>query len=186
MEDFEEFRNYTIITLILSNGARCNTILNIKIEDVDLVEGYITYNTTKANKVVRVGLDRKAKRALAEYIKRWRTEDADGEPIPTSDYLFCNTYGEQFTRSGLNKAIANYNRRRGVEKTGIHLLRHTFAKNWITSGGDIISLSKVLTHSELEMVKRYSNLYGEDVKAEIETHSTLTKLRTRSGKTIKG
>ena len=31
------------------------------------------------------------------------------------------------------------------------------------------------------MVKHYSNLYGADVKAEIEEHSTLSHLRTSSG-----
>lgn len=189
INDFEEYRNFIIISLILSTGARCNTILNIQIKDVELEEGYITFNTTKAHKIVRIGLERKIRRDLTEYITRWRSfiffENGEDEAIPNTDYLFCNTYGEQLTRGGLSKAIANYNKRRGVEKTSIHLLRHTFAKNWITSGGDIISLAKVLTHSELEMVKRYSNLYGEDVKEEIEQHSTLSQLRQTSGKTLK-
>ena len=56
---------------------------------------------------------------------------------------------------------------------------------WITSGGDIITLSKVLTHSELEMVKRYSNLYSADVKAEIEQHSAISQLSPLKGKSIK-
>ena len=185
LENFEEYRNYMIISLILATGARSNTILNLQVKDVELDEGYITFNTTKAHKVVRLGLERRVRRDLTEYIARWRSVDADGRDIPSTDYLFCNTYGEQLTRGGLTKAIANYNNRRGVEKTSIHLLRHTFAKNWITSGGDLISLAKVLTHSELDMVKRYSNLYGEDVKEEIEQHSTLSQLRQTSGKTLK-
>jgi integrase/recombinase XerD len=180
--NFEEFRNYTIINLLLATGARTNTILNIRIRDVDLEEGYIVFNTTKANKVVRLGLERKCKSVLQEYILYWRNiNEGDTEP---EDYLFCNTYGEQLTRSGLTTAIVRYNNRRGVEKTSLHLFRHTFAKNWITSGGDLISLAQVLTHSELEMVKRYANLYGNDVKKEIEEHSTLSQLRTRSGKTL--
>jgi integrase/recombinase XerD len=168
--------------LLLATGARTNTILNIRIRDVDLEEGYIVFNTTKANKVVRLGLERKCKYVLQEYILYWRNiNEGDTEP---EDYLFCNTYGEQLTRSGLTTAIVRYNNRRGVEKTSLHLFRHTFAKNWITSGGDLISLAQVLTHSELEMVKRYANLYGNDVKKEIEEHSTLSQLRTRSGKTL--
>ena len=189
VENFEEYRNFIIISLILSTGARCNTILNIQIKDVELDEGYITFNTTKAHKVVRLGLERKMRRDLTTYISRWRQyrffDNGEEEAIPSTDYLFCNAFGEQLTRGGLTKAIANYNNRRGVEKTSIHLLRHTFAKNWITSGGDIISLAKVLTHTELDMVKRYSNLYGEDVKEEIEQHSTLSQLRQTSGKTLK-
>ena len=185
IDNFEEYRNYCIISLILATGARRNTIINIKIKDVDLEDGYITFNTTKAHKVARIGLERKVKSELKQYILRWRYVDGNGEVIPDSDYLFCNTYGEQLTSSGITTAIARYNKKRGVEKTSIHLLRHTYAKNWITSGGDIISLAKVLTHSELDMVKRYSNLYGEDVKAEIEQHSILSNLRSSSGRTLK-
>lgn len=185
IDNFEEYRNFIIISLILATGARANTIINLAICDVELEDGYITFNTTKAHKVVRVGLEKKIRKDLKEYIARWRLIDGDGEPIDKTDYLFCNTYGEQLTRSGLSKAIVKYNRARGVEKTSIHLFRHTFAKNWITSGGDIISLAKVLTHTELDMVKRYSNLYGEDVKKEIEQHSTLSQLRQRSGSTLK-
>lgn len=177
---YSEFRNWVIINLLLATGARENTILNIKIGDVDLEEGYILFNTTKAHKIVRLGLERKMKQALTEFIGYWRT----GGDLTEDDYLFANEYDEQLTRSGLCSAIAKYNQRRGVQKTSIHLFRHTYAKNWITSGGDIIALSKVLTHSELEMVKRYANLYAYDVKAEMEEHSTLSKLRTKSGETL--
>ena len=87
------------------------------------------------------------------------------------------------SRACLTKNIIQYNRSRGVEKTSIHLFRHTFAKNWITSGGDIITLARVLTHSELEMVKRYSNLYNTDVKAAVVEHAiTATGISHGSGK----
>lgn len=180
---FEDFRNYTIINLLLATGARTNTILNLRINDVDLEDGYINFNTTKAHKVIRIGLERKLKSVLTEYINYWRNTEPNSGIEPT-DYLFCNNYGEQLSRGGLSTAISRYNRRRGVEKTSIHLFRHTFAKNWITSGGDLISLAQVLTHSELDMVKRYANLYGTDVKDKIEIHSTLSQLRTNSGKTL--
>lgn len=181
ISDFVEFRSYCIISLILNTAARSNTILNIKICDLELEEGYINFNTTKAHKIVRLGLERKTKRDLEEWVNYWRI----GKGASQTDYLFCNEYGEQLSRSALAKSIAKYNNSRGVEKTSIHLFRHTYAKKWITSGGDIISLARVLTHSELEMVKRYSNLYGSDVKKEIEEHSAISQLKVVNGKTLK-
>lgn len=179
--DFADFRSYCIISLILNTGARANTILNIRISDVELDEGYINFNTTKTNKIVRLGLERKTRRDLTEWINFYRFNKG-AEP---DDYLFCNEYGEKMCRSTLSKSIQSYNQSRGVEKTSIHLLRHTFAKMWITSGGDIITLARVLTHSELEMVKRYANLYGGDIKKEIEEHSAISQMKTKSGKTIR-
>ena len=148
---------------------------------MSLENDYISFNTTKAHKIIKIGLDPQCIYVLDKYIKRWRSFDDTAD----SEYLFCNKTEEQISRDGLSKSIADYNKDRGVEKTSLHLLRHTFAKKWILDGGDIITLSKVLTHSELEMVKRYANLYGTDVKAEIQQHSTIAQLRTTKKKNIK-
>lgn len=179
--EFADFRMYCIIGLILNTGARSNTIINIRICDVELEEGFITFIKLKNHGVVRLALERKVRQDLREWIEYWRY----GKGAIETDYLFCNAYGEQMTRSTLSRAITEYNHSRGVEKTSIHLLRHTFAKKWITSGGDIITLARVLTHSELEMVKRYANLYGTDVKNEIEEHSAIAQMKKASGQTLK-
>lgn len=179
--DFVAFRSYCIISLILATGARSNTILNIHVSDFEIEEGYINFNTTKAHKVVRLGLPKKTRIDLTEWVNYWRL----GKGAEPNDYLFCNEFGEKLARSSLAQSIARYNNSRGVEKTSIHLLRHTFAKKWITSGGDIVSLAKVLTHSELEMVKRYSNLYAEDVKDEIAEHSAISQMKNKTGKTLR-
>ena len=179
--DFHDFRTYCMISLMLNTGARRRTLANIKICDLELEEGYINFNTLKNNKVVRLGLERKTKRDLMEFLKYWRL-DKGAEP---TDYLFCNEYGGQLSLTSITAMVAKYNRARGIEKTSVHLFRHTFAKMWITSGGDIISLARVLTHSELGMVQRYSNLYGGDIKKEIEEHSVISQMKTKSGKTLK-
>lgn len=181
IDDFVAFRNYAIINLILSTGARSKTILNVKLSDFDCESGYIRFNTTKAHRVVNEGIDPEANRVLLEYIKRWRSFE-DTQP---DDYIFCNVYGNQMSRGGLCESIAKYNNDRGVKKTSLHLFRHTFAKKWLQDGGDIITLARVLTHSELEMVKRYANIYDTDIKDAIKKHSALSQLKLNTGKTLK-
>lgn len=181
--DLLSYRDYMIVLMMLGTGARSKTLRNIKVNDVDLEEGFVTFNTLKNKKVVRIGLEKKLHRELRTYIAKLKqTENDYGIDI---EYLFCNQYGEQLKRNGLYRAIAEYNKSRGVNKTSLHLFRHTFAKNWITSGGDIVTLAQVLTHAELEMVKRYANLYATDVKDKIEQHSILSNIERKSGKTIK-
>lgn len=104
IEKFADFRTYAIISLILSTGARSNTILNIKLEDLDLEGGYVNFNTTKAHKTITLGLERKTKKDLQEWVNYWRY----GKDAVATDYLFCNEYGEQLSRAGLTKSFANY------------------------------------------------------------------------------
>lgn len=39
-----------------------------------------------------------------------------------------------------------------------HILRHTFASHFMMHGGDILTLQKVLGHSDLKMTMRYAHL----------------------------
>ena len=89
----------------------------------------------------------------------------------SSDYLFCTAYGQQTTVDVIESQIARYNRKRGVEKTSLHMFRHTFAKKWILNGGDIFRLQKILGHSTLDMVKQYVAIYGADLKRDYEQYS---------------
>ena len=99
--------------------------------------------------------------------------------------MFCNQFGKQFATEGLQTAIVRYNHGRGVSKTSVHLFRHTFAKKWILSGGDIFRLQKLLGHSSLEIVKEYVNIFGADLKAQYDTFAYLTEQRGLSQLLIK-
>ena len=54
--------------------------------------------------------------------------------------------------------LYDYNKRRGIETTGIHRYRHTFAKQWIINGGNVVVLSQILGHSSLSITQNYINL----------------------------
>ena len=60
--------------------------------------------------------------------------------------------------------LYEYNKRRGVETTGIHRYRHTFAKQWILNGGNVVALQKILGHASLDMTRKYVKLFSEDIK----------------------
>lgn len=180
IEDFVSYRNYAVTAFILTTGARVSTVINIRLSEVDLESGYVYFNYTKTHKTIPVGLDYKCINILRKYIHRWRNFPSTRE----DEYLFCNYEEGQLERTSLYRSLCDYNKKCGVEKTGIHLLRHTFAKMWIQSGGDIFRLAKVLTHSELEMVKRYYNIYRTDLKDAVESHSALSQVNTKGRKTI--
>lgn len=174
---FEEFRNYCIVLLFIATGARANTVINLRVSDVDFENRMINFNTMKTHKVIQLPLDKKCVVAFKEYIETFQ--------LSKNDWLFPNRFGDgQMTRNGLYQAIEGYNKRRGVEKCGLHLFRHYFAKTWIIRGGDLLTLAQVLTHSELEMVKRYANIYPADLANKMDQFSAISALKTHTGKTL--
>lgn len=63
-------------------------------------------------------------------------------------------------------------------KTGLHRFRHTFAKKWINSGGDIFRLQKILGHSSLDVVRNYVNMFTNDLQDNFNTFSPLENIIT--------
>ena len=92
-------------------------------------------------------------------------------------YLFCNIYGEKGNIRSFEDLVAKYNHERGVEKTSIHLFRHTFAKHWILQGGDIFRLQKILGHSDLSVTKEYVQMFGQDLQMDFEKFNPLDNLK---------
>src|SRR5699024_7094387 len=123
---FAEFKTWVFENYLLGTGNRVSTALNVRIRDVDFTGGTITLRKTKSRKQQIIPLSATLSDILSEYLAY---RGGEGE-----DYLFCNNYGEQASVRTYQDLVKKYNRVRNVNKTSIHLFRHTFAKNWILAG----------------------------------------------------
>ena len=86
------------------------------------------------------------------------------------------------TENALRLAVAHHNKSRGVQKTGIHLFRHTFAKKYLQDcGGNAFTLQRLLGHSTLAMSKRYCNIYDSDISRDFDMFSPLEQLKQPRG-----
>lgn len=165
---FSEYRDWTIINLLVNSGCRAGSIRNIQNRDVDLDNSIISLRHTKTKKVQVLPLCSTMVAVLKDYMRIRKGE--------TTDYLFCNDYGEMLTENGLRCSIADYNRRRGVPKTSIHLFRHTFARKYlIDCGGNAFTLQKLLGHSTLDMTKHYCAIFNKDIVKDFDNFSPLTQ-----------
>lgn len=87
------------------------------------------------------------------------------------------------TENGFRCSIVHYNRKRGVQKTSIHLFRHTFAKMYlIECGGNALMLQKLLGHSTLDMTKHYCEIFDAELTRDFDSFSPLSKLISNSEK----
>ena len=78
-------------------------------------------------------------------------------------------------RDILYRHIAHYNKARDVKSVGVHKFRHTFAKQWIVSGGSVVTLSKILGHSNIGITDKYINMLVDDIKKNVDEVDILSK-----------
>jgi integrase/recombinase XerD len=172
---FAAYRNWVIVNFLLATGCRAATLLAVRIEDVNLDTGTVFFRHIKTRTQQVVPLSRTLTAILKEYL-----EYRDGVP---EDALFVTEYGKPMCLSTLENAIRVYNLARGVDKTSLHLFRHTYAQFYIKAGGDPFRLQKLLGHSDLTMTRRYVALYADDLK---ESYDRLNPLEQMAARTRRG
>lgn len=169
---FSEYRNWVMVNFLLGTGCRVSTLVNLHIKDIDLAAGTAKFRHMKARNAQIVPLSRNLVKVLEEYLI-YRDGDLEG-------FLFVSSYGDGMSVSTVENAIRRYNHSRGVDKTSIHLFRHTYAKLYIQAGGDPFRLQRLLGHSDLTMTRRYVALYADDLKANYDSLNPLEQMRNKS------
>lgn len=170
---FTEYQCWVMTNFLFSTAVRQRSLMNIKVKDVDFFNRVVYVNVTKNRKPLIVPLNQTMVDILLDYLK-YRHHKTD------EDYLFCNVFGQQLVKSTCYHMLYEYNKRRGVETTGIHRYRHTFAKQWILNGGNVVSLSKLLGHSSLDITQNYVNLLVSDIAKQVDEINVLDKFQSRT------
>ncbi|SFU88842.1 integrase/recombinase XerD [Clostridium sp. DSM 8431] len=168
---FVEYRNYVMVAMFLSTGIRLSSLINIRVKDINFDDEVVNIMHTKNRKSLIIPLNKQIMSILKEYLKYRQYGDLE-------DRLFCNCYGKPLNKSSTIQAIASYNRKRGVETTSIHKLRHTFAKKWVLGGNSIAVLQKILGHSSLQITQNYLNVLISDIKAEVDNYNILQEFNS--------
>ncbi|MFR1377670.1 MAG: tyrosine-type recombinase/integrase [Clostridium neonatale] len=166
---FVQFRSWTICNFLIGTGCRVNSLINIKNKDIDFENAVVYLNVTKNRKPLIIPLSKSLVEILQTYMKI-----RGGE---LEDCLFCTDFGKTLDRQTVNLSINIYNKKRGVEKTGIHRFRHTFAKKWILYGGDVFKLQKILGHSSMAIVRMYVEMFTSDLKQNFDEINPLEQLQ---------
>lgn len=169
---FTEYQSWVMTNFLFSTGARQRSLMNIKVKDLDLDNSIVTLRVTKNRKPLVVPLNITMVNILKEYLKHRQYQSME-------DWLFCNVFGQQLVKSTCYHMLYEYNKRRGIETTGIHRYRHTMAKQWVLNGGNVVTLSRLLGHSSLDITQNYINLLVSDLGKQVEEINLLDKFNAR-------
>lgn len=166
--DLTQLRNYCICALMLDSGLRMNEVITLKLSAIKLSEGYAIVDG-KGNKQRQIPIGMNTRKMLRRYIAR--------RPWAETEYCFLKSDYTPITQSTVKQLFRKLKRKTNIERLHPHLLRHTFATNYLANGGDIFSLQQILGHTSLEMVRRYVHFTHEKYVPNFSNYSPLDKLR---------
>ena len=140
--------------LSLHCGCRAGEIFALKWRDVDLDRGTLILWDTKNTESRTAYLTGETKDLLSS-LKQGKKPD---------DLVFPDRNGKQIKRisNAFQRTVVDLDLNKGIsdrrQKVVYHTLKHTFASWHIEAGTDLYTLQKLLGHSSIAMVQRYSHL----------------------------
>lgn len=153
-------RDRAIVLLLLDTGVRVSEAASLRVRDLDLVEGRCrVFGKGSKERLVPVG--RRARKALRTWLSHRRG-------VRDDDPLFTGPGGHRLTARGLYQLVHRLARRAELQtRCSPHVLRHTFARSFLTNGGDVFSLQRILGHSpsSIQVTRRYVELLDDDLRA---------------------
>jgi integrase/recombinase XerC len=147
-----------ILTLYLT-GVRQSELLSLTDNDIDFGSKQIKV-TGKRNKQRIIPFGPELEACIRDYLDARSQEFGQG-----FDHLFINTKGRPLSKRQLWSVVNE--RLTAVTTTykrSPHVLRHTFATAMLNNGADLVSIQKLLGHTNLNTTQVYTHVSFEELK----------------------
>lgn len=160
-------RNRAIIEMLFSCGLRVSELVNLKLSQLHLEEGFIRV-LGKGSKERLVPI---SPRAIKE-LKLWFTDRVHlkikrGE----EDFVFLSKRGGHLTRTMILIMIKRQAEEAGLKKTiSPHTLRHSFATALLKGGADLRAIQAMLGHESIGTTEIYTHIDTTTLREEILNH----------------
>lgn len=147
-------RDKLMCMLMLDCGLRRGEVVKLKLSDIDKSKRTMIING-KGSKQRIVPFGKTVKNQLMRYLAL-RTE----KPC-YSDSLFLTIEREPITANTIKMLFQRLKSSSGISRLYPHLLRHTFATNYIIQGGNLEVLRVLLGHSSISITQIYIHLAAQ-------------------------
>lgn len=151
-------RNRTIMECLYSCGLRVSELVNLRMNDIFLKEGFIRV-IGKGNKQRLVPIGQAAIKSIENYIPlRWETI-TKARSHNHEDILFLNRRAGKLTREMVFHIIKDAATSAGITKEiSPHTFRHSFATHLIENGADLRAVQQMLGHSSILTTEIYTHV----------------------------
>ena len=145
-------RDYALILFLYATGVRVSEAVNLKKEDID--PSWVKVTFAKGSKQRVVPIAKIAYNALNDYL---------GERTKKSEYLFLNYQGKPLSRISIFKICKKYC------NVSPHVFRHSYATSLILGGADLMVVSELLGHSNIETTQIYTHIQQKHLSETIKS-----------------
>lgn len=155
-------RNRTMLEVLYSTGIRAGELQRIKLDDLNLADGWLTVRLGKGGKDRVVPLGKAAIHFLEIYIGESRPVLLSGNQ---HDFVFVTQYGTPIHYDSVRAVVQQTAKLAGIKRAVTpHALRHTCATLMHRGKADIRHIQQLLGHSRLSSTEIYTKVVINDLK----------------------
>lgn len=140
-------------------GMREGELLRLRWSDVDLAGGRILVRESKSGRARSVPINP----ALLTILKAWRKQPEH----KAAGLVFGDPEGTERVPLTVRRRLARALAGAKVREVRFHDLRHTAASLLVSSGVDLLAVSRILGHAGVAMTARYSHLGADQLSAAV-------------------
>jgi integrase/recombinase XerC len=151
-------RDRAIFELLYSSGVRVGELASLRLEDIDLDNGWVRVLGKGAKERYAV-LGAKAVGALEDYLEESGRKPPKAQGAPGREPLFLNSRGGALSDRSVRRILKTMLLKAGIETDASpHTFRRSFATHLLQSGADLRSIQELLGHSALSTTQRYTRV----------------------------
>jgi len=163
---YRPWRNRAIVYLLIETGMRRAAVVNLNEEDVDFTRRTVS-TTEKGGNRHRYQISRECLKALADYLKYERQNDA--EYWPASPAFFLPAANKPQSLGRLSRLVVNnvWNEvcvLAGVKDKTPHSARHAMGRHIIEKTGNVAAVQRQLGHRNAAYSLQYARITEEELQ----------------------
>jgi len=150
VQRFGNRRDIAIIQLLRHTGIRVQELCNLFLEDIQVSErkGRIVVRYGKGGRYREIPLNLDVRQSLNAYLA--------ARPQIVDQHLFIGQRKNGLTDTAIQEVVAKFGRLAGIDGVSPHVLRHTFGRNLIDRGVDLVTVQNLMGHKRIDTTARYT------------------------------
>lgn len=144
-------RDKAMLELLYSTGIRLESLLSLKLSQINLTAGILAVFEGNAERIVPIG--KPAMNALKTYLLQGRNvfqkENSD------ADLVFYNRFGDAMTRQGFYKLLTEYAKSIGLTNVSPRVLRNSMIRHMMENGGSYALVHQLMGSRHLAAAQSF-------------------------------